>query len=143
MSKPWEILGKLAEKKSEEARRALAQIDELIARVDGRRSQVQGLINENLSRLNSPERKSMNDIRVVNLFLQNLTAVMQGLEHERQVLSLHRKNQAEKFREARKEEQKMDSLQDREEERKRLLSIKIEQKQMDAAAVSQFNLKRR
>ena len=143
MSKPWEILGKLAEKKSEDARRTLAQIDQLIARVDQRRTQVQGLINENLARLNSPERKSMNDIRVVNMFLQNLTVVMQGLDHERQVLNVHRQNHAQKFREAKKEEQKMDSLQERECERERLLSIKIDQQRMDATAIAQFNGRKR
>jgi flagellar export protein FliJ len=143
MSKPWEILGKLAEKKSEDARKTLAQIDQLIARVEQRRSQVQGLINENLARLNSPDRKSMNDIRVVNMFLQNLTLVMQGLDHERQVLTAHRQSHTQKFREAKQEEQKMDSLQEREIERERLLSIKIEQQRMDATAIAQFNGRKR
>ncbi|MEY2777273.1 MAG: hypothetical protein RLY30_1371 [Pseudomonadota bacterium] len=140
MSKPWEILGKLAEKKSEEARRALAQIDDLIHRLDQRRLQVGALLKENAARLREPDRHlQMSEIRVINVFVTNLSAAMQNMDRERGLLLEHRRRQSDLYEKARREEQKMDSLQEREAERARSIKELAEMKRMDAAAIQKFN----
>ncbi|CAM8656545.1 flagell_FliJ, flagellar export protein FliJ [Burkholderiales bacterium] len=140
MSKPWEILGKLAEKKSEDARRTLAQIDDLIQRLEQRRMQVGALLQENAVRLKSPEKRlQMSDIRVINVFMTNLSIALQSIEREKLVLLEHRRRQADTYLKARREEQKMESLQEREDERVRNNRAIADIKQMDAAAIQRFN----
>jgi flagellar biosynthesis chaperone FliJ len=51
----------------------------------------------------------------------------------------HRRRQSDLYEKARREEQKMDSLQEREAERERSIKELAEMKRMDAAAIQKFN----
>jgi flagellar biosynthesis chaperone FliJ len=71
--------------------------------------------------------------------MTNLSSALQSIEREKKVLLEHRRRQADTYLRARREEQKMDSLQDREEERLRIEKTTRELKEMDAAAIQRYN----
>lgn len=102
--------------------------------------QVGALLQENAVRLKSPEKRlQMSDIRVINVFMTNLSIALQSIEREKLVLLEHRRRQADTYLKARREEQKMESLQEREDERVRNNRAIADIKQMDAAAIQRFN----
>lgn len=138
--KAWKVLSQLAETRVEEARRMLQQVDQAIGQAQARKAQVLALMAENQARLmRQTGGQTMADIQVITVFLSNLGMALRGTDEELHKLTRYREELVEKFNRARKEEQKMESLIERDATRQEKAAAIREQKSMDAAAISQFN----
>ena len=138
--KAWKVLSQLAETRVGEARRMLQQVDQALALTQGRKNQILALMAENQARLmRQTGGQTMADIQVITIFLSNLGLALRGTDEELHKLIRHREQLVEKFNTARKEEQKMESLIERDATRQEKAASIREQKAMDAAAISAFN----
>lgn len=141
MSKPWVILGKLADRKFHEARSQIQAIDRALSNLADRETRFEGLIQENLARLNDPSGRVMADLQVIGGFIRNLSFVVSGIKDERERLLQKRVHAVAAYQNAEREVKKMESLQEREEEKARTLVNQQEMREMDRTAIQRFNLK--
>lgn len=141
MSKPWVILGKLADRKFQEARSQIQAIDLALSNLADRETRFEGLIQENLARLNDPSGRVMADLQVIGGFIRNLSFVVSGIKDERERLLQNRALAIAAYQKAEREVKKMESLQEREEEKARALADQKEMRAMDRMAIQRFNLR--
>ncbi len=142
MTKPWRVLGRLAETKVQERQQELQKINLVLAQLEQRKTQILLLIAENQARL--AEKRfgcSMNEIQVITRFITSLGGALQGTHVEMEIVQQKRKLAMDQLKEARKEGLKMDSLMEREETRRFKEREQKEQKVIDAAAIGLFNRK--
>lgn len=141
MPKPWVILGKLADRKFQEARSQIQAIDLALSNLEDREKRFEGLIQENLARLNDPSGRVMADLQVIGGFIRNLSFVVHGIKGERERLLQNRALAIAAYEKAHEEVKKMESLQEREEEKAQYLADQREIRAMDTIAIQRFNLK--
>jgi flagellar export protein FliJ len=142
MSRAWKVLGRLAESKVEECRQELQQVNSAISQLESRKSQIVLLIAENQARLSAKKKGcSMSEIQVITRFITNLGMALRGTEVEIDTFDKKRASIASQLAEAKREGQKMESLLERDEARRKKARELREQKVMDAAAITLFNQK--
>lgn len=142
MTKPWRVLGRLAETKVQECQQELQKINLVLAQLEQRKTQILLLIAENQARL--AEKRlgcSMNEIQVLTRFITSLGGALQGTQVEMEIVQQKRKLAMDQLKEARKQGLKMDSLMEREETRRFKEREQREQKAIDTAAIGLFNRK--
>lgn len=140
MSKAWKVLGRLAENKVQKRRQELQQINQAIQQLEFRKAQILLLMSENRSRLESKKQGcSMSEIQVITRFITNLGGALRGTDQEIEIFTQKKVLASKELHLATREEQKMDSLLERDVMRQEKAAQLAEQKQLDAAGIAIFN----